>query len=75
MIDTRVTISGFVDATGCEKLPCKLRIKQKVRGVFVLMTLTFKDLHQKEVSRKRVLDPIVSSCIYKTPFKYEECTF
>lgn len=71
----RVTVSGFVKATGCEKIPCKLRIKRRVKNAYVILNLTFKDIHQKEVSRKKVLDPIFASCVYIDPFHYEECTF
>lgn len=70
-----VSISGKVNATGCEKLPCKLMGYRWFDNTKVLFILEFEDRFAPFVKRKRVLDPIHAHCIMVSDFEYKECRF
>lgn len=71
----RVSISGYVNATGCEGLPCKLMAYRWIEGAKVLFLLEFQDRFQPYVARKRVLDPIRVHCVMISDFEYGDCFF
>ncbi|MDR2905899.1 MAG: hypothetical protein LBU73_08095 [Helicobacteraceae bacterium] len=71
----RVSVSGFVNATGCEKLPCKIMGYRWFADAKVLFILNFPDRFAPFVSRKRVLDPIRVNCVMKSDFEYVDCVF
>ncbi|GHV01180.1 hypothetical protein AGMMS49521_0820 [Campylobacterota bacterium] len=68
-------MSGYVNATGCEKTPCRLMAYRWIDGAKVLFILNFPDRFQPFVSRKVVLDPIRVSCVAISDFEYSECYF
>ncbi|MDR2152084.1 MAG: hypothetical protein LBO72_04630 [Helicobacteraceae bacterium] len=69
----RVSVSGFVDATGCESAPCKVMAYRWFGSTKVLFILSFPDRFAPFVKRKRVLDPIRASCVMISDFEYSEC--
>ncbi|MGE4294430.1 MAG: hypothetical protein AB7E49_01865 [Campylobacterales bacterium] len=71
----RVSMSGYVNATGCEKLPCRLMAYRWIDGAKVLFILEFQDRFQPYASRKRVLDPIRVHCVAVSDFEYKDCFF
>ncbi|GHV58947.1 hypothetical protein FACS1894103_1370 [Campylobacterota bacterium] len=71
--EKRVSVSGYVNATGCEQTPCKLMAYRWIEGAKVLFILNFDDRFIPFVSRKRVLDPVRVSCIMTSDFEYREC--
>ena len=73
--EKRVSVSGFVNAAGCEKAPCKLMAYRWIGSTKVLFILNFDDRFTPFVSRKRVLDPIRVSCVMTSDFEYRECLF
>jgi hypothetical protein len=71
----RVSVSGFIEATGCEQTPCKLTVYRWFDATKVLFILNFPDRFAPFVKRKRVLDPIRVSCVALSDFEYSECYF
>lgn len=71
----RVSISGYVNATGCEQLPCKLMAYRWIDSAKVLFLLEFQPRFQPYVARKRVLDPIRVHCVMASDFEYKDCFF
>ena len=71
----RVSLSGKVNATGCEELPCRLMAYRWIEGAKVLFLLEFRDRFAPMVSRKKVLDPIHAHCIMVSDFEYNDCFF
>lgn len=70
-----VSVSGKVNATGCDKLPCKLMAYRWINDTKVLFILEFEDRFAPYVKRKRVLDPIHAHCIMVGDFEYNQCEF
>lgn len=71
----RVSISGNVNATGCDKLPCKIMAYRWFDNTKVLFIMEFQDRFEPFVSRKRVLDPIHAHCIMISDFEYSDCYY
>ncbi|MDR2639006.1 MAG: hypothetical protein LBC09_04140 [Helicobacteraceae bacterium] len=71
--DKRVSVSGYINATGCEASPCKLMAYRWFGSTKVLFILNFPDKFAPFVKRKRVLDPIRVSCVAISDFEYSEC--
>ncbi|GHS87678.1 hypothetical protein FACS189487_04280 [Campylobacterota bacterium] len=71
----RVSVSGFVNATGCEQTPCKLMAYRWFEDAKVLFILNFPDRFAPFVRKKRVLDPIRVNCVMKSDFEYTDCVF
>jgi hypothetical protein len=71
----RVSISGQVERTGCDALPCALMGGRFIENAKVLFILRFPDQFQPYVKRKRVLDPIRVNCVMVSDFEYEDCVF
>lgn len=74
LVGKRVTVAGVIEAKGCEKKPCKILVKRKIKSALVIMSLTFDDKYQTLVNKKWIASPIVASCVYKTPFIYTNCS-
>jgi len=75
LIGKRVTVTGRMEAKGCDlgKPPCKIIIKRKIKGALVFMTLTFNEKYAYLVEKKWIASPIVASCVYHSPFLYSDC--
>jgi hypothetical protein len=71
----RVSISGFVNATGCEASPCKMTAYRWFGDAKVIFILNFPDRFAPFVKRKRVLDPIRVNCEMVSDFEYSACYF
>ncbi|MDR0664823.1 MAG: hypothetical protein LBF86_04795 [Helicobacteraceae bacterium] len=69
----RVSVSGFVNATGCEKLPCKIMAYRWLGSTKVLFILNFPNKFAPIARRKRALDPVRVSCVMISDFEYSEC--
>jgi hypothetical protein len=72
---SRVTLSGQVNATGCEETPCRLMAYRWIEGAKVLFLLEFREPFTPYVARKKVLDPVHAHCIMVSDFEYNDCFF